>query len=199
MTGVRRQITEKQLQARRRSPRLKGYDYTQPGAYFVTIVTQHRLSLFGEVIEGTIQLNIVGELVKHWWQELKNRFAAVETDQFVVMPNHLHGIIIIGDPTVGADLRVGPDRTGARPAHEGAHIGAPLPRVIQWFKTMTTNEYIRGVEQFGWTPFHGQLWQRSYFDHVIRSEASLNRIRQYIIENPGRWEFDRENPALTKV
>jgi REP element-mobilizing transposase RayT len=85
------------------------------------------------------------------------------------------------------------------PANQGAHAGAPLPRIIQWFKTMTTNEYIRGVEQLGWAPFHGQRWQRSYFDHVIRTEASLNRIRQYILENPGRWEFDRENHAMTNV
>jgi REP element-mobilizing transposase RayT len=190
---------EKQLQARRRSPRLKEYDYAQPGAYFVTIVTQNRSSLFGDVTEGTIQLNVVGELIKFWWKELKNRFPVIETDEFVIMPNHLHGIIIVVDPTVGADRRVGPDRAAARPANQGAHIGAPLPRIIQWFKTMTTNEYIRGVKQLGWTPFHEQLWQRGYFDHVIRNDASLNRIRQYIIENPARWHFDRENPALTKV
>src|ERR1043165_7248516 len=100
---------EKQLQARRRSPRLREYDYAQPGAYFVTIVTQNRSSLFGDITEGTIQLNVVGELIKFWWKELKNRFPVIETDEFVIMPNHLHGIIIVVDPTVGADRRVGPD------------------------------------------------------------------------------------------
>jgi putative transposase len=129
--------------------------------------------------------------------ELKRKFTTIETDEFVVIPNHLHGIVMIPDPTVGADLRVGPpnDRTDARPAHQGAHAGAPLPEIVQWFKTMTTNEYIRGVKALGWPSFRGQLWQRSYYDHVIRDEASLNRIRQYIIDNPARWEFDRENPA----
>jgi len=187
-------MAQKGLQPHRRSPRLREYDYAQPGAYFVTIVVQNRSCLFGDVIEGTIQLSASGKLIKHWWRELKNRFATVETDEFVVMPNHLHGIIMIGDPAVGADRRVGPLHAG-----NGAHIGAPLPAIMQWFKTMTTNEYIRGVKQFGWRPFQRQLWQRSYFDHIIRTEASLNRIRQYIIENPARWDFDRENPALTKV
>jgi REP element-mobilizing transposase RayT len=169
---------------------LREHDYAQPGAYFVTIVAQNRLCLFGDVIKGAIQLSPSGEVIKHWWRELKNRFTAVETDEFVVMPNHLRGIVMISDSAVGADRRVGPVNEGT-----GAHVGAPLPTIIQWFKTVTTNEYIRGVKQLGWLPFQRQLWQRSYFDHIIRSENSLNRIRQYIIENPARWEFDRENPT----
>jgi REP element-mobilizing transposase RayT len=148
--------------------------------------------LFGAVVEGKIQLSPAGEVIDYWWRELKNRFA-VETDEFIIMPNHLHGIIVIGDSTVGADRRVGPVNAG-----KGAHVGAPLPRIVQWFKTMTTNEYIYGVKRLGWRPFQRQLWQRSYFEHVICTEASLNRIRQYIVENAGRWEFDRENPALIR-
>jgi putative transposase len=187
-------MLQKRLQPRRRSPRLKEHDYAQPGAYFVTIVAQNRACLFGDVIEGTIQLSPAGEVIKHWWRELKNRFAAVEMDEFVMMPNHLHGIIVISDPTVGAHRRVGPVNAGA-----GAHMGTPLPRIVQWFKTMTTNEYIKGVKELGWPPFRRQLWQRSYYDHIVRTEASLNRIRRYIIENPARWAFDRENPVLTKT
>ena len=69
--------------------------------------------------------------------------------------------------------------------------------MVQWFKTMTTNEYMRGIKTFGWTPFRGRLWQRNYYEHIVRDEVSLNRIRQYILDNPARWEFDRENPAAT--
>jgi putative transposase len=126
------------------------------------------------------------------------------------MPNHFQGIVVI---PVGADLRVGPVSKGPGAAHQGAHTGAPLPdslsayqgthvgvplpTVIQWFKTMTTNESIRGVKAVSWPSFNGRLWQRNYYEHIIRNEDSLNRIRQYIIDNPARWAFDRENPAAT--
>ena len=181
-------------QQRRRSVRLTGFDYAEPGAYFVTIVTQERSCLFGEIIEGQMQVNRAGEAIARWWLELKRKFTTIETDEFIVMPNHCHGIIVIIDSTVGADLGVGPpnDRTGA-------HAGAPLPTIVQWFKTMTTNEYIRGVKTLDWPSFRGQLWQRSYYEHVIRDADSLNRIRQYIVDNPARWEFDRENPVATAV
>ncbi len=180
----------------RRSIRLEGYDYRQTGAYFVTLCTQNRRCLFGPVVDGKMQLNDAGEMVEHWWSELNQKFATVETDEFVFMPNHCHVIIIITDSVVGADLCVGP-------VPEGAHTGAPLqPRlstVIQWFKTMTTNEYIHGVKTGAWPPFNGRLWQRNYYEHVIRNEESLNRIRQYVPDNPARWQFDRENPGATNI
>ena len=135
-------MNDGQLQHRRRSVRLREYDYAERGAYFVTIVTQDRSCLFGEIINDAMQLSGAGVAIQRWWFELKNKFATVETDEFVIMPNHLHGIVVITDTIVGADLRVGP-------VAEGAHTGAPLPTVIQWFKTMTTNEYIRGVENAG--------------------------------------------------
>jgi REP element-mobilizing transposase RayT len=152
-------------------------------------------------VDGQIKLNDAGRMIEHRWFELPQKFAAIETDEFVTMPNHFHGIIMITDRPVGADLRVGPAPQCARAIAQGAHTGAPLqPRlstVIQWFKTMTVNEYIRGVKTTAWPPFNGRLWQRNYYEHVIRSEQSLNRIRQYILDNPARWEFDRENPAAT--
>ena len=80
------------------------------------------------------------------------------------------------------------------PGAQGGHAGPPLQRIVQWFKTMTTNEYIHGVKEHGWPRFQGSLWQRSFYDHVIRDEASLNRIREYISTNPLRWDLDRENP-----
>jgi putative transposase len=91
-----------------------------------------------------------------------------------------------GAHDVGADLRVCPDSGGA-------HIGAPLPTIVQWFKTMTTNEYIRMVKHAGWTPFQGRLWQRNYYEHIIRNERALERIRDYILTNPLHWHLDREN------
>jgi putative transposase len=198
----------------RRSIRLRGYDYAGQGAYFVTICAQNRACLFGAVAGGEMQLNNAGRMIERWWFELNHKFPTVETDEFVVMPNHFHGIVVIADVTVGADLCVGPVSEGThagvplqgvhpvRPiAHPGARRGAPrrasLPTVIQWFKTMTTNEYMRGVNTLGWTPFHGQLWQRNYYEHIIRDEESLDRIRRYIIDNPARWTTDRENPSAT--
>jgi len=173
----------------RRSIRLTDYDYSQSGGYFVTVVTQGRACLFGEIVNETIKLNEAGHMVERWWFELKHKFPTVETDEFVVMPNHFHGIVVIA---VGADLRVGPH--AARP---GTHVGVPLPSVVQWFKTMTTNEYICGIKTLRWVPFHGRLWQRNYYEHIIRNEESLPRVRQYITDNPVRWPYDRENPRAT--
>jgi putative transposase len=181
----------------RRSIRLKGYDYANSGAYFVTIVTQGRACLFGEIVNAETRLNDAGSVIARWWFELNNKFRTVETDDFVIMPNHFHGIVVI---PVGADLCVGPNAEGAHPsallrADSGAPLQhAPLPAIVQWFKTMTTNEYLRGVKTSGWTPFQGQLWQRNYYEHIIRDEQSLNRIREYILNNPVQWDQDPENP-----
>jgi len=169
----------------RRSIRLQNYDYSQAGSYFVTICVQNRECLFGEIVEDVMRLNDAGCMAERWWAELGNKFPSVETDEYVVMPNHFHGIVVIA----GTDLRV-------RPNPDGAHIGAPLPEIVQWFKTMTTNEYIRGVKQCEWVPFPGQLWQRNYYERVIRNEEELIRIRQYIADNPAQWAHDHENPHM---
>jgi len=191
----------------RRSLRLKGYDYTHAGAYFVTICTQNRECLFGEVVDGEMRLNDAGRMVEKWWAELNNKFPNIETDENIVMPNHFHGIVVIAadrpgltNGNVGADLRVCPESTGANDEITGAHTGAPLrgaplPEIVQWFKTMTTNEYIRGVKTLDWPPFRGRIWQSNYYEHIIRDEASLNRIREYIANNPMQWALDRENPV----
>ena len=176
----------------RRSIRLKNYDYAQIGAYFVTIVVNERLLL--------LENPAIAAMVQRWWDELPHKFPTVDTDAFVIMPNHIHGIIVIGN-TVGADLRVGPragEHTGS-----GEHIGSPirkptLGQIVQWFKTMTTNEYIRGVKGQGWPPFNRHFWQRNYYEHVIRNETDLDRIRRYIAENPIRWEQDTEHPNRKK-
>ena len=119
------------------SIRLKGYDSAQPGAHLVTICAQAHTCLFGAVADGEMHRNDAGRMVHRWWNELNRKSPNVRTDAFVVIPNHIHGIIIgtNNKPTVGADLRVRPDDK------QGTHIGVPLPEIVQRFKTMTTNGY----------------------------------------------------------
>ena len=177
----------------RQSIRLRHFDYAQGGAYFITICCHDRLPLFGSVVNGEMALNEAGDMIKKWWYELPQKFAGTQLDEFVVMPNHFHGIIHI----VGADLRVRPVHSrhmhpdcGADDKKSGAHAGAPLHSMIQWFKTMSTNEYIRGVNQKGWPAFNGKLWQRNFYERIVRSEAELKSIREYIVNNPAQWILD---------
>jgi putative transposase len=212
----------------RRSVRLKGYDYSCAGGYFVTIVLQNRACLLGEVADGVMNLNSVGLMVERWWASLPRRYAA-SLDEFVVMPNHLHGIVLLSDEEnagahigqgtgtyleermgahagqEGTGAHIGEEGTGAHAGEEGtgahigeegtgAHAGAPLQQIVRWFKTMTTNEYIRGIRDHGWPRFEKHLWQRNYYEHIIRDETDLVRIRRYIVNNPLSWENDEENP-----
>ena len=176
----------------RRSMRLKGYDYTQNGAYFVTIVVQNRTCLFGKVVDGIMQLNVAGQMIDREWHALPTRFPNVHLDAFVVMPNHIHGIIILtnappaGAPLVGAQNGVAPN--GVAPT-------VPLGAVVGAYKSLTTVEFTRGVKTLGWPPFPGKLWQRNYHERIVRDDAALNRIRRYIEENPARWAADTENPV----
>ncbi len=148
------------------------------------------------------------------WIELTHRFPDVNVDEFVIMPNHIHGIVLInteglsvnqGEP-VGADLRVCPlFDTGIMGEHtgpliqQGEHTGSPLHRIVQWYKTMTTNYYIQGVKNSGWEQFSGKLWQRNYYEHIVRNDEELNAVREYIMNNPLKWESDSENPLNLKT
>lgn len=219
----------------RRSLRLQGYDYTQAGAYFVTIVIQDRACLFGDVVDGRMRLNDAGRMVAAEWDALCARFMNIDRDAFVVMPNHIHGVIIItgtiapdgstvgaalvaarsgtcgqttdaivGAPLVGARSTtgdivgpplVGAQSTGAIGATGATTRAAPtLGKIVGTFKSLTTVTYTRGVKTQRWSPFRGRLWQRNYFEHIVRNEESLHRIRQYIAHNPARWTDDPENP-----
>jgi putative transposase len=164
--------------------RLTGYDYSQAGAYFMTVCTQHRECLFGNVIDGVMVLNEAGRMVIDWYFEIESKYPVVYCDDYVVMPNHIHFVLF----NVGDDLRVVPQFLA------GEHTGSPLPTIIQWFKTMTTNAYIRGIKNQGWKPFNGKLWQRGYYDHIVRNEADLDRIREYIFNNPAQWAVGDNNP-----
>ncbi len=188
----------------RRSIRLKGYDYTQAGAYFVTIVTQGRLCLFGEVVAGEMQMNDAGRMVQQVCDELALFYEGVQTDAFIVMPNHVHGIIILtgnvratphvhpDEMNVGTGPRACPDPQSGQPRGVAPTLGLGLPDVVHRFKTMTTKRYADGVRANQWTPFPGRLWQRNYYEHIIRDDQSWQRIREYITTNPLRWHLDRE-------
>ncbi|MFA9214882.1 MAG: transposase [Candidatus Methylacidiphilales bacterium] len=212
----------------RKSIRLKGYDYSRKGLYFVTICCKNRACLFGKIENGKMFLNESGIMIEKWYFELENKYPDIKCHEMIVMPNHIHFIIEnTGDiATVRANLGVRPDEEdvranlGVRPddigqTHRsapttaptiapttattdeqqifGEHIGSPLHRVIQWFKTMTTNEYIRGVKNLGWEPFYKKLWQRNYWEHIIRNENSYQNISNYIISNPSKWKEDKLN------
>ena len=168
--------------ARRRSLRLRGYDYAQAGAYFVTICVQGRACLFGAIAEGSMCLNVAGELAADLWSRLPARYPDIDLDQFVIMPNHIHGIVVLPD---GAPS----DESGA------ATRAAPtIGGIVGAFKSLFAVEYIRGVKERRWPGFDRRLWQRNYFEHVIRDETDLARVRRYIDENPLRWADDQENP-----
>jgi REP element-mobilizing transposase RayT len=191
------------LRHHRKSIRLKGWDYSRPGAYFVTLCVQDRECLFGKIISGRMVLNAAGKMVEKWHLELANKFTTIKIDEYVVMPNHFHSIIIIVPPhTVGADPCVCTMKS-LESQHMGEHTGSPrretrdnnnLSSIMQWFKTMTTNEYIRNVKANGWPPFAGKLWQRNFYDHIGRDGNELLRIRQYIRNNPQNWGADDEKP-----
>jgi REP element-mobilizing transposase RayT len=156
---------------RRRSIRMKEVDYSQPGLYFVTMVTQQRRCYFGEIVDGDVHLSAAGQVVSQMWRCLSDRFPNVSADLFVVMPNHFHVIVAVGAQFIAP---VDPsDR------QEGAMNHAPtLGQIIRTVKAVSTYNIRRTSLEFG--------WQRNYYEHVIRSEESLTRIRQYILDNPLR-------------
>ena len=165
----------------RRSLRLKGYDYSRAGAYFVTICTHGRECLFGEIMDGEMRLNAAGQAAQAEWVRLPERFQSIELDEFVIMPNHLHGIILVG-------AGLAPPDSGA--ASRGAASSAPtLGHILRAFKSISAIAVNRLLGRSG-----RSLWQRNYYEHIVRSENELARIREYIANNPAQWALDRENP-----
>lgn len=160
----------------RRSIRLKGYDYASFGAYFVTLCIQDRVSLLGRMDGAVVVLSAAGQMVQHAWEGIPDHYAAVDVDTFVIMPNHIHGIVLLR----GAD-------------HPGDAVTA-LGDVVKRFKSVTTRLYIAGVESDSWPRFSGRLWQRNYYEHIIRDEPDLWVIREYIHNNPAQWAEDHDNP-----
>ena len=170
---------------RRRSIRLGGYDYSSAGAYFVSIVVQRRLCLFGEVVDGEMRLNGAGEMDRRVWEGMAERFPYVEMDEFVVMPNHVHGVVFLRQMAQATDASTG----------ETARDVPKLGDVVREFKSLTTVAYGKGVRGLGWERFEKRLWQRNYYERVMRNGSELRAVREYIVNNPRNWELDRENPG----
>ena len=177
----------------RRSIRLSAYDYGQAGAYFVTVCTQNRVCLFGEIVNDVMRLNAAGRMLVAHWQRLPQRFPSVQLDAFVVMPNHIHGVIVLTGQSAASlvgTTRATSGTTGATTRVAPTLLGS----VVGAYKSLTTVEYVHGVKAYGWMPFDSKLWQRNYYEHIIRDEVTLFRIRDYIVYNPSKWAEDSENP-----
>ncbi|MFH0998660.1 MAG: transposase [Pseudomonadota bacterium] len=181
----------KSKQHQRRSIRLKGYNYSRKGAYFVTVCIRNRACLFGEVVAGDMRLNNAGHAAKTCWIAIPDHFPLAALDVFAVMPNHVHGIIwIVDDPT-------NPDIVGAK---NFSPLHSPQQNTTVFRSpTKTIGSIVRGFK-IGVTKWMRanmdihDVWQRNFYEHIIRDENALNRIRQYIAENPERWMEDAENP-----
>ncbi len=158
-------------QHNRRSIRLKGYDYAQPGAYFITICTWHRQNLFGEIATNEMYLSNYGKIIQLYWENLPKYHRHLELDQFVIMPNHMHGILILTDNTT----------------YQKRHR---LPEIIRAFKTFSARR-VNKIRRLSGV----SVWQRGYYEHIIRQEKSLKAIQEYIINNPLSWEKDELHPV----
>ncbi len=156
---------------RRRSIRLKNYDYSAKALFFVTICVQDRKCIFGKIVHGKMCLNAVGRMIEEEWLKLQERFPNILMHNFVVMPNHFHAILEIVSST---------DKT--------------LGDIIKAFKSITTVRYIQGVKKYGWPRYRKRLWQRNYWEYIIRNERIYHKISDYIDRNPQKWYDDRFFP-----
>ena len=191
----------------RRSIRLQCYDYSQAGALFVTICTNNRENLFGTIVTGAMQLNDAGKMAERCWVDIPAHFPSVELDEFVIMPNHIHGIIVLTDSitTVGAkdlwaknvrakdiwakdiwakDISPLRDRPTGTSGTIGSIVRGFKIGVTKWFRQQNT--------------IH-EVWQRNYWEHIIRNETERDRFREYIRNNPARWEQDKLNPSAHQM
>lgn len=156
----------------RKHIRMPNFDYSTPGAYFFTICLNERSNLFGDVVDCQVQLNEIGERIADIWNSVSDHFRYVSSDEFIVMPDHVHGICILRD----SDFDNSP---------------VSFISVVQWFKSITTVEYGKGVESSGWARYNKRLWQRDYFERYLRNERELEQRREYIVKNPLRWSEQR--------
>ena len=168
---------DEKRQSKRKQLRLSGYDYSQDNTYFVTICTFNRERLFGEIVRDTVGAHLCvrhdgrHRIIEKWLEELEHKYPFLVVDEYVIMPDHLHFLLTCS----------------------GAHTGAPLPEIIKWFKTQTTNEYIKGVKSGIYPPFDRHIWQRNYYEHVIRNEQDYYETIQYMRNNPMAWWLKNSN------
>lgn len=182
----------------RRTIRLKGYDYSQAGAYFVTVCTQNRECLFGDIVSGEMQNNSAGEMIQRVWNELPVKYSDVAIDEFIVMPNHIHGIIVIEGNDCRGEVSSPALSSSGLTTNPSIQKGGDTPpllvptigRIIAYLKYLSAKQINLFSNSTG-TP----LWQRNYYERIIRNENELNRIREYIINNPALWLEDENNPV----
>ena len=186
----------------RRSLRLREYDYSQTGAYFVTVCSWDRECRFGEMVDGVMMMNETGHMVQECWSAIPDHFDMVELAESIVMPNHIHGIVIIRDPdpakqgtAISGKVKKGLAKTGTAcraPTVEsfGKPAAGSLPTIVRSFKAAVTKRINSMRNNPG-----GSVWQRNYYEHVIRDEANYQRIAEYIENNPARWAEDSLHPS----
>ncbi|MBO1048762.1 MAG: transposase [Dolichospermum sp. DEX182a] len=163
----------------RRSIRLKDYDYTQEGAYFITICTKNKQCIFGDIKQGEMQLNLLGTIARDYWQEIPQHFPHIKLDIFVIMPNHIHGILWIIEKI----------KTTNQQRNFGEMILGSIPCVIRSYKSAVTKKINQICHQKGIS----SVWQKNFYEHIHQDEKSLEIIRNYIINNPLNWENDPDN------
>ena len=188
----------------RKSIRLQGFDYSMPGAYFITICVKNRECLFGKINNGKMKLNKYGKITQQCWLDIPNHFPHAKLDEFIVMPNHIHGIIILDNiVVVGANnysplqqqthQNLSPTQThqnflsANQPMHNNLNqcgTSKTIGSIVRGFKIGVTKWFRQNTEIY-------TVWQRNYYEHIIRHDDELNRIRKYIIENPMNWEMDQ--------
>jgi putative transposase len=169
----------------RRSLRLRDYDYSQEGAYFITICTVNRSTILGRIKDGKMNLSPIGDIIRDLWAGIADYQSGLEIDQYVVMPNHIHGIIVITEKTES------PCR--------GLINQTPTKWILMQNPTLTLGKIIRSFKAKASYAIHKRgfidfSWQRNYYEHIIRNERELNKIQKYIMNNPRKWDLDRENP-----
>jgi putative transposase len=174
----------------RQSIRLKGFDYSQAGAYYITVCAWDRECLLGQMEDGQMEMNEAGRIVQSVWIGLPEFYDGIELDAFVVMPNHVHGVIAIHPPVGAIHESPLPPRKPA-PLRIADRRRMLLSKILGRFK-MVSAKQINVLRRTPGRP----VWQRNYYEHIIRDDESLHRIRQYIADNPAQWHFDRENPAV---
>ena len=167
---------------RRQSMRLIGYDYTQPGIYSITICVQNKLYLFGDIINDQMTCNDAGNMLWFWFYQIEHKFAGIKCDECMVMPNRIHFIVAITKARQPRHAII---------SYDGRKVS--LDHIVQGWKIMTTTNYIRGVKQCGWQRFDKRLWQRNYWDSIIRNDILLYETRKYIRYNPQKWSTDSLN------
>jgi putative transposase len=169
----------------RRSIRLQGHDYSSPGAYFITICTRNRICWFGEVVDREMQLNDWGRCVRSVWQTLPRHFGELTLDEFVVMPNHVHGILVLsrGEAFLNPISQSYSANVNASPLPPCGTKPGSIAAIVQNFKSVSTRRINRMAGMSG-----RSIWQRNYYEHIIRNENALQQIRQYIASNPASWK-----------